>query len=84
MPDESITLRGIPGTHSGADPAIMKNFREFIRFNAKPETNPVEAMRSVLVGIAAHESMRNGICGKDVPQVAPDIVEYFDRICSGK
>ena len=83
MPDESITLRGIPGTHSGADPAIMKNFREFIRFNAKPETNPVEAMRAVLVGIMAHESMRGDISGRDVPQIAPDIVEYFDRICSG-
>ncbi len=75
--DEIITLRGIPGTHSGADPAIMKNFREYIRDDAAPFTNPVEAMRSVLVGIAAHEAMRSDLNCRIIPEIPEDIQEYF-------
>lgn len=79
LPDETITLRGIPGTHSGADPAIMKNFREFVRFNAKPFTNPVEAMRAVLTGIKAHEAARTDLCARDIPEIPADLLEYFSQ-----
>lgn len=79
LPDETYTLRGIPGTHSGADPAIMKNFREYIRFDAVPKTNPVEAMRAVLVGIEAHEAMRSDLGCRTIPEIAPEILEYFSR-----
>lgn len=77
LPDETITLRGIPGTHSGADPAIMKNFREYVRGTAEPLTNPVDAMRAVLVGIAAHEAMRTDLNCRSIPEIAPDILQYF-------
>ena len=79
LPDETITLRGIPGTHSGADPAIMKNFREFVRYDAKPFTNPVEAMRAVLTGIKAHEAARTDLCVREIPEIAPELLEYFGQ-----
>ena len=56
----------------------MENFREYIRGNAKPLTNPLDAMRAVLVGITAHEAMRDGSLAKTLPEIAPEIVEYFD------
>lgn len=79
LPDITYTLRGIAGTHSGADPAIMKNFREYIRSNAEPATNPVEAMRAVMVGILAHEAMRGDLCARTVPEIPDDILDYFNR-----
>lgn len=79
IPDEMICLRGIPGTHSGADPAIMRDFREYIRFDKKPGTTPLDAYRAVLTGIKAHESARNGLMGQEIPEVAPDIIDYFDN-----
>ena len=83
VPDEMICLRGIPGTHSGADPAIMKNFREYIRYNRKPFTNPVEAMRAVLTGIKAHEAARTDLCAREIPEIAPDLTTYFCREDNG-
>lgn len=77
IPDEIICLRGTPGTHSGADPAIMQNFREYIRHDTKPFTNPVEAMRAVMTGIKAHECARTDLAGRDIPEVPPDILDYF-------
>ena len=55
----------------------MKNFREYIRGDAKPLTNPVDAMRAVLVGICAHEAMRDGTLGKDIPEIDSELIEYF-------
>jgi hypothetical protein len=79
LPDQEFTVRGLDGTHGGADPLIMKNFREYIRGNETPLTNPVDAMRAVLVGIVAHEAMRSGALAGDIPQIDADIVEYFEN-----
>ncbi len=79
LPDQTITVRGIPGTHSGADPAIMKNFREYVSGEAEPLTNPVDAMRAVLVGIAAHEAMRTDLNCRVIPEISPDILKFFGR-----
>ena len=78
LPDQIVTVRGLEGTHGGADPLIMANFREYIRGNEKPLTNPVDAMRAVLVGISAHEAMRDGSLAKTLPEIDPEIVKYFD------
>lgn len=79
VPDRVETLRGIAGTHSGADPAIMRNFREYVRGTAEPISNPLDAMRAVLVGIAAHECMRGDLRCREIPEIAPDVLEYFRR-----
>ena len=78
-PDQVITIRGLSGTHGGADPRIMENFREYVRGTQKPLTSPVDAMRAVLVGICAHEAMRSDLNCRTVPEIDPDIVEYFSK-----
>ena len=57
----------------------MKNFREFVRYDAKPFTNPVEAMRAVLTGIKAHEAARTDLCARDIPEIPADLLEYFGQ-----
>jgi hypothetical protein len=39
----------------------------------------VDAYRAVLTGIKAHESARNGLMGQEIPEVAPDIIDYFEN-----
>ena len=77
LPDYSYTLRDITGTHSGADPAIMKNFREYVRDDATPVTSPIDAMRAVMVGVLAHETMRSDMSCRTLPEIPADLVEYF-------
>lgn len=78
QPDRVFTLRGKPGTHGGADPAIMKNFREFLRGTEKPLTSPIDAMRAVLVGIYAHDAMRTDLNCRQIPEIDEELVRYFE------
>ena len=80
LPDITYTIRGTNDAHSGADPQIMKNFREYVRGTAKPITSPVDAMRTVMTGILAHECMRTDLNVRHVPEVPQDLVEYFTSI----
>lgn len=79
LPDQVFTVRGLEGTHGGADPLIMENFREYIRGKQKPLTSPVDAMRAVLVGICAHEAMRTDLNCRTIPEIDADILEYFKQ-----
>ena len=79
LPDQVITVRGVDGTHGGADPLIMENFREYVRGTAKPLTSPVDAMRAVMVGIYAHEAMRTDLNCREIPEIDPEIVSYFEE-----
>ena len=42
-----------------------------------PRTSPVEARNSVATGCCATDSLRHGGVPVDVPDVAPDIAEFF-------
>ena len=77
-PDAIFNVRPLPGTHSGADPLIMKDFREYIRDNKTPATNPVAALIAVMVGEKGHESMRGSGDRLDIPEVPEDIMNYFN------
>ena len=83
-PDAVFNIRTLPGTHSGADPLIMKDFREFVRFNRPPAINPVAALKAVLVGIKGHESMRGRGERLDIPALPRDVEDYFRHICEGR
>ena len=80
-PDAVFNVKPSPGTHSGADPLIMKDFREYIRFDRPASVNPVAALLSVMVGEKGHESMRGKGERLDIPPIPQDIMEYF---CNGK
>lgn len=49
-----------PGSHSGADPIIAKEFLDVIRKNVKPTATPIDGRQSVAVGCAGAQSLRNG------------------------
>ena len=66
------------GSHGGADPAIVNEFVQFVRGEAKATTSPVAARYSVAAGCAATECLRNSTLGETVTQLDPDLVSFFD------
>ncbi len=79
LPDVTYTLRGSAAGHSGADPEIMRNFREWLRGAARPVTSPVDAMRAVMTGVMAHETMRGDLNVRRIPEVPADLLAYFGQ-----
>ncbi len=65
--------------HGGADVRIVKNFLDFLRYNAKTNTSPVAARDAVAAGVLGHQSMRGSSTGLDVPPLPEEIIRYFDN-----
>ena len=76
-PDIVYNLKPVSGGHGGADGPIIDNFLDFIANGAKTNANPVAARDAVAVGVLGHYSMRNGNIPQDVPQLEPELLEYF-------
>ncbi len=75
--DIEIPMQPLSGGHGGADPRIVDEFLGFVRGETVPRTSPVEARHSVAAGCCATDSLRHGGIPVDVPDVAPDIAEFF-------
>ena len=58
-----------PGSHSGADPLIAKEFLDVLRKKVKPTATPVDGRQSVAVGCAGAESIRRGCVPVNVPRL---------------
>ncbi|MBR7131747.1 MAG: Gfo/Idh/MocA family oxidoreductase [Lentisphaeria bacterium] len=76
-PDIIYQLKPVEGSHGGADAPIIDNFLDFVANGAKTNANPVAARNSVAAGVLAHYSMRNGNIPQDIPQLEPELLEYF-------
>ena len=76
-PDIVYNLKPVSGGHGGADGPIIDNFLDFIANGAKTNANPVAARDAVAVGVLGHYSMRNGNIPQDVPELEPELLEYF-------
>ena len=76
-PDIVYNLKPVAGGHGGADIPIIDNFLDFIANGAKTNANPVAARDAVAVGVLGHYSMRNGNVPQEVPQLEPELLEYF-------
>jgi predicted dehydrogenase len=76
-PDVVFNLKPVSGGHGGADLPIIENFLDFVANGAKTNANPVAARDAVAVGVLGHYSMRNGNIPQDIPQLEPEILEYF-------
>lgn len=76
-PDVVYNLKPVSGGHGGADLPIIDNFLDFIANNAVTNVNPVAARDAVAVGVLGHYSMRNGNIPQDIPQLEPEVLEYF-------
>ena len=76
-PDIIHQLKPVTGTHGGADDPIVDNFLDFVANGALTNANPVAARNSVAAGVLGHYSMRNGNIPQDIPELEPEILEYF-------
>jgi predicted dehydrogenase len=78
-PDIIYKLKGDKKQHGGADPIIIDSFLAFARDGIIPNVNPVDARNAVAVGSLGHESMRNSCKPMELPSLALDIIEYFEK-----
>ena len=77
--DEQFPIPGADGGHHGADPALLREFLEFVRTGAPTETSPVAAREAVAAGATATASLRSDSSARDVPPLDDRLREYFDR-----
>jgi len=67
------------GSHGGSDPAIVKEFLDYVRQDIPTNTSPVAARYSVAAGYQATMSLRNGSVPMDVPKLDKDTENFFGR-----
>jgi len=67
------------GGHGGADKGIIAEFIRFVRDGGVTDTSPVAARMSVAAGYMATMSLRDGGMPYDVPELDPELIEYFDK-----
>ncbi|MFF2493998.1 Gfo/Idh/MocA family protein [Agromyces sp. NPDC058064] len=77
-PDEVIPVPAAMGSHGGADPLLLDEFLRFVRDGGRTETSPIAARQAVAVGVLAAESLRGDQGARSVPELASDLVQYFD------
>ena len=76
-PDIIYNIRTVAADHGGADTPTIQSFLDFVRFGAPANANPVGAREAVAVGVLGHYSMRHDNQPQDIPQLDPDLVNYF-------
>lgn len=65
------------GGHGGADPRIVKEFIDHVRFDAPMSVSAIASRNSIATGCMAAESLRNGNTPRDIPPIADDLLAYF-------
>jgi len=76
-PDIVYNLKPAEGSHGGSDPAIQKEFINFVRHGIPTNTSPIAARNAVAAGVLAHASMRTGCAPQDIPPVSEKLLTYF-------
>jgi len=75
---EQFFIAPTSGGHGGADPSIVQEFIEHVRFGRKVTTSPVAARQSVAAGFLATHSLRHGGIPMNVPKLPTKIAAYFN------
>ena len=75
--DEQFPIIGDAQGHGDADKLTVDEFLRFITQDVKTDTNPLGAWYAVAAGIQATTSLRDGSTPREVPQLSPELVEYF-------
>jgi predicted dehydrogenase len=65
--------------HGGADPLLIEEFLRFVREGGATDTSPVAARMAVAAGVRATESLRDGGTPREVPDLDPELIAYFER-----
>ena len=77
--DNTVAVPLNTGDHGGADTALIDEFLRFVSKGGKTDTSPVAARDAVAAAVAATDSLRDGGTLRAVPQLAPDLADYFDN-----
>lgn len=75
--DRSYAIIGDTDGHGDADANTMREFIDFVRFDAPTDTSPIGARNAVAAASAATHSLRNGSVPERIPPVDPAIEAYF-------
>ncbi|GAA0593945.1 Gfo/Idh/MocA family oxidoreductase [Kribbella sandramycini] len=76
--DQVVEIAGETEHHGGADPHLVDEFIRFVRDSGATLTSPIAARAAVAAGYAATTSLRSNGVPVDVPELAPELVRYFD------
>jgi predicted dehydrogenase len=76
-PDRVVEFSTQPGTHGGADRALIDEFVAYARHGGATETSPLAAREAVAAGEAATRSLRSGGQPIDVPPVSQWIADHY-------
>jgi predicted dehydrogenase len=82
--DQADAHYDVPSTeeddgHGGADSLLVDEFLRFAREGGITDTSPVAARMAVAAGVRATESLRTGGVPHEVPDLAPELVSYFEN-----
>lgn len=75
--DEQFPIEGDAHGHDDADVDIVDEFLRFVAHGDETATSPLGAWNSVAAGILATESLRDGSTPREIPQLEPELVDYF-------
>ena len=75
--DASYPIPEGEGGHNGADALTVAEFLRFVELGAATDTSPVAARNAVAAGVAATESLRDGSTPRRVPELEPELLDYF-------
>ena len=78
-PDRVEVIDRGTGGHGGADAGLAKEFLRFVRDGGRTEVSVVAARQAVATASVGAQSIRGGGGLLEVPALAPDVREYFDR-----
>ncbi|HWD63304.1 MAG TPA: Gfo/Idh/MocA family oxidoreductase [Humibacter sp.] len=65
------------GGHNGADELTVAEFLRFVVEGAATDTSPIAARNAVAAGVAATTSLRDGSTPQRIPELSPDLLDYF-------
>lgn len=77
--DESFPIVGDAHGHADADVLTVTEFFNFVREGVVTDTSPLGAWYAVAAGIEATESLRTGCRPRRVPDLTPEVVDYFNN-----
>ncbi|MDO5093346.1 MAG: ROK family protein [Propionibacteriaceae bacterium] len=77
--DAQFPIKGDAGGHSDADILTISEFVSFITQDAPTDTSPLGAWHAMAAAVAATDSLRSGSTPQIVPNLKPEVIEYFNN-----
>lgn len=83
-PNDVIVIDRADGGHAGADPSLVAEFVRFAREGGATDVSAIAAREAVATGYYGALSIRDSGAVKNIPEVRPEVRQYFDAHVPGK